>query len=58
MSEKDELSQEVFTCMWCNKQCGAEEGTWPQIDLDGEIITDADRNDRTRDEFVCYDCLD
>lgn len=27
---KDELDNEIFTCMYCKKQFDVTQGTWPQ----------------------------
>ena len=53
----DELDNEIFTCMYCKKECSVMEGTWPQDFTDGTPNINADDNDRNRNEFVCYDCL-
>lgn len=56
--EKDELDKEIFTCMYCQKQFDVTQGTWPQNDFDGNPVLNADLNDRSRNEFVCYDCAE
>jgi hypothetical protein len=57
MSE-DELDKELFTCMYCQKQFRAIDGTWPQNDFEGNPIIETDNNNRSREEFVCYDCIE
>lgn len=55
---EDELSKEIFTCMDCQKQFDCTQGTWPQkYAVSGEYNLDADNNNRSGSEFVCYDCL-
>ena len=56
--EEDELSKEIFICMYCGGKYHIEEGTFPQQDYDGNDMMDADFNNRSANEFVCYDCLD
>ena len=58
MLDNSNLENEVFICMHCQKEFGVEEGTWPQLNFEQEFVMDADLNNRTREEFVCYDCLD
>lgn len=53
-----QLDNEIFTCMYCKKQFNAIEGTWPQNDTEGNPMINADLNDRSRQEFSCYDCVD
>ncbi len=55
---EDLIQGEVFTCMVCEKKCDVTQGSWPQKDFEQNDMMDADWNDRTRDEFVCYDCIE
>ena len=56
--EGDELDKETFTCMYCQKEFNATQGTWPQNDFDGNHVLNADLNNRSAHEFVCYDCAE
>ncbi len=53
----DELDGQIFTCMNCDKKFSIKEGTFPQYNFSGEMVMD-DNNNRSVDEFVCYDCCD
>jgi len=57
---EDQLKNEVFTCMYCQKQFDITQGTFPQRSTeDGQPpMLDADYNTREKEEFVCYDCCD
>jgi len=55
---QDLLEEEVQVCMWCGKVCTSKDGTWPQNNYAGEAVMDADLNNREKEEFVCYDCLE
>lgn len=44
--------------MYCQKKFDVTQGTWPQNDFEGNPIFDADLNNRSREEFVCYDCAE
>lgn len=55
----DDLDNELFICMWCQKERNITQGTFPQYILgENEFSFDADYNNREYWEFVCYDCLD
>lgn len=59
----DRIEDEEYICMWCQGKFDFTQGTWPQRYYIGEENEDefnpnSDINDRTREEFVCYDCLD
>jgi hypothetical protein len=53
---EDLLSKEMFVCSLCGESFPADYGTWPQYNDEQEEVLDADLNNRSRDEFVCYDC--
>ncbi len=54
----NKLEDEEFICMWCQKEFDFTQGTWPQCYIGSEELNlNADVNDRTREEFVCYDCI-
>lgn len=44
--------------MYCQKKFDVTQGTWPQNDFDGNPVFNADLNDRSSFEFVCYDCAE
>lgn len=54
----DALEEYIFTCMCCGGSFKVTEGTWPQNDINGHPMLNADYNDRAINEFVCYDCAD
>lgn len=58
VEEMNGLDSEEYTCMYCQKQFNSTQGTWPQNDFDGNPVFNADLNNRSRDEFVCYDCAE
>lgn len=53
---KDELDKIKFTCMVCRGKFSVTQGTWPQYLPNGDPMMDADHNNRSPEEFVCYDC--
>ena len=57
MEFKDELQGQIFICMDCSGVFTIEQGTFPQYSSEGEMIMD-ENNNRTREEFVCYDCCE
>lgn len=55
---EDLLANDVFVCMYCKMEFDVTQGTWPQNNYEHEPMMNADLNDRTREEFVCYECCD